>query len=771
MNSRSSITRRTRIGHAVAMRLPALATLLSLALLLFATPVRPDGLVIVRPTPGLPHPTQLAVKYHNVDIAIRDQVASVKIDQVFRNPNGRELEGEYIFPIPDGAAVSDFVLYVDGRPVHAEAMDAAQALRIYEELVRESRDPALLEYAGRELFRARIYPFPPFGERQVALDYDQLVTREGGLYRFVYPLSTEKFSSQPLENAYVKIDLVADRPIRNAYCPSHAVDIDYLDSRHIRVTWEESRTRPDTDLVLYYSLAEGPMDLRLVPYKPASNKDGYFMLLGALGEDDEFPSVPKDVVFVVDHSGSMRGEKIDQAREALDYCLKHLDPRDRFNVIAFSTEVEPFAGELCGVSSGSLRRARDFVGRLEAAGSTNIERALATALAGDFESERPAIVMFVTDGLPTEGEQDPARILEGLRDAADRVRVFPFGVGYDVNAIFLDQLALEHGGAPSYVRPTENLGERIAAFYDQVAQPVMTDLVLTVDGTRIRQTEPARLPDLFRGGQLVLFGRYRDAGRVEIALSGNVAGRRETFTTVVELPEQSARNEFVGRLWATRRVGSLLKRIRLYGEETELVDEVKDLGLRFGLVTPYTSFLVDENAPLAQGGAMRERDGGRGGNGDMHGDPSWWEKVTSGVQRLGGLDAGRSARSAQNASPAAPGAATPIPSPSAAMHTTSGQTAFEMSDNLESLASAKTERKDARDASVRSVAGRTYRLESGIWRDIDCPERVRAETIAIGSDAYFKLLQDHPELGAVLALGSRVVFQVEGRWFETRPSA
>jgi Ca-activated chloride channel homolog len=766
MNTGSFVTRRTRTGPGAARFITA-AMLLSLALLSLAASPHADGLVVIRPTPGFPHPTQLAVKYHNVDIAIRDQVASVKIDQVFRNPNDRELEGEYIFPIPDGAAVSDFVLYVDGRPVHAEAMDATQALRIYEDLVRESRDPALLEYAGRELFRARIFPFPPFGERQVALDYDQLVTREGGLYRFVYPLSTEKFSSQPLENAYVKIDLVADRPIRNAYCPSHAVDIDYLDERHVRVTWEESRTHPDTDLVLYYSLAEGPMDLRLVPYKPATGEDGYFMLLGALGAEEEFPSTPKDVLFVVDHSGSMRGEKIDQARGALDYCLKHLDPRDRFNVIAFSTEVEPFAGELCGVSPRTLRDACAFVGSLEASGSTNIEGALATALACDFASERPAIVMFVTDGLPTEGEQDPARILEGLRDRSERVRIFPFGVGYDVNAILLDQLALEHGGAPSYVRPSEDLGERIAAFYDQVAQPVMTDLELTVDGTRFRQTEPARLPDLFRGGQLVLFGRYRDAGRVEIALSGTVAGRRETFTTFVELPERSLRNEFVGRLWATRRVGSLLKRIRLYGEARELVDEVKDLGLRFGLVTPYTSFLVDENEPLAEAGALHERGSG-GSRHDARREPSWLDKVASGMKRLGGLEARRGA--ASNASSAAPDPGAPVPAPPA-MQAVTGPVAFEMSDELESLASAKTESKDARDASVKTVAGRAYRLAGGVWRDVDCPERVRAETIEIGSDAYFKLLQDHPELGAVLALGDRVIFQVEGRWYETRPSA
>jgi Ca-activated chloride channel family protein len=769
--------RSRRVPHPPAAAIVVLAVA---ALALLVPPTLADGLVIVRPTPDFPNPTQLAVRYHNVDIAIRDQVANVKIVQVFRNLNHHELEGEYLFPIPDGAAVSDFVLYVDGRPVHAEAMDAQQALRIYEDLVRESRDPALLEYAGREIFRARIYPFPPNGERQVALDYDQLVTREGGLYRFVYPLSTEKFSSQLLDNAYVKIDLVADKPICNAYCPSHNVDIDYVNDRHIRVTWEESRTRPDTDLVLYYSLAEGPLDLRLVPYKPGLHEDGYFMLLGAMGSESDFPIRPKDIVFVVDHSGSMDGEKIDQAREALLYCLDHLNPRDRFNVISFSTEVEPFASELCRVSPRALDQARDYVERLEADGSTNIELALETALDADFSRERPAIIMFVTDGLPTEGEQDPARILKHLlggHDAPDRVRIFPFGVGYDVNAIFLDQLALEHGGAPSYVRPTEDLSERIAAFYDQVAQPVMTDLELTVDGTRFRMTEPARLPDLFRGGQLVLFGRYRDAGRIEITLSGNVEGRRETYTTVCELPDRSVRNEFVGRLWATRRVGSLLKRIRLYGEEHELVEEVKDLGLRFGLVTPYTSFLVDEDAPLADGDAMYEGKGRGRADGSAHDSP--WGRLgnvfgrhkSTSPPRMSSesvsLDAVPAASSGYNASlPQAGGQA--APAPTVAMKAATGQAAFEVSEEVEALASARAERREARDMAIRRVGERIYRFENGVWRDTECPGGTTTVAIEIGSSSYFTLLQGHPELGAVLALGEQVVFEVEDLWYETR---
>lgn len=760
-----------RLARALSLTLAALA-----ALTLFTPAARGDGFVIVPPTPERPHPTQLAVRYHHVDITLRDQVGRVRIDQVFRNLNDYELEGEYLFPIPEGAAVSDFVLYVDGRAVHAEALDATQALRIYEDLVRRSRDPALLEYAGREIFRARIYPFPPNGEREVELEYEQLATRQGGLYRFIYPLSTEKFSSRPLDHAYVRIDLEADRPISNAYCPSHEVSISGLGTRRLRVTWEESGTRPDSDLVLYYALAEEEMNLRLVPYRPDSGDEGYFMLLLSPGAGDEQRIEPRDVVFVIDCSGSMRGEKIAQARGALAYCLERLNPDDRFGVVAFASEIRSFTGELSPASSRWVGRALEFVSGLESSGGTNISGALDAALEL-FETRRlrlwerwgierrsparPAMIVFLTDGMPTEGEQDPARILAGLTDEA--VRIFPFGLGFDVNAPFLDQLALEHGGQPSYVRPSEDVEARVRTFYDQVADPVMTDLALDVRGVRFRATEPQRLPDLFRGGQVVLFGRYEGSGRVEIVLSGVRGGRRETFRRTTELPERETEAEFVGRLWATRRVGSLLKRLRLYGEEPELVDEVRDLGLRFGLVTPYTSFLVDEAQPLAAEGWGGSRDTGWGHDARFKADASTNAGVT--VDYLRG---GRGAPVPQEAPRASvPALAAPL---AESKKLATGQAAFELSEAMDRLASASSVRREAEAAGVRRIAGRTYRLEEGLWRDTSCPAGTAAIPLETGASEYFQLLQAHPELGAVLALGERVLFEADGRWYETHPA-
>jgi Ca-activated chloride channel family protein len=733
------------------------ATLLALALLPSLTSA--DGLVVIRPTPDFPDPTALAVQYHHVDIDIRDQVSHVRIDQVFHNPNGRELEGEYLFPVPDGAAVSDFALYVDGEPVHAEAMDADRALAIYEGLVRQWRDPALLEYAGRELFRARIFPFPAHGDRRVALEYDQLVAREGGLYRFVYPLSTEKFSSRPLESAYVKIVLEADRPIASAYCPTHSVDIERIDRRHLRVTWEASGVTPDRDLVLFYGLAEGPMDIRVLPYRPDDGADGYFMLLAAPGGVEEMPVAPKDVVFVIDHSGSMRGTKIEQAREALTYCLKHLNAADRFDVVAFSTEIDAFAGSLVPATGRQVRRAVDFARDLEADGGTNIDGALQAALDLAFSPERAGYVIFLTDGLPTEGERDPERILarvarrnvRGVEDDGG-VRIFPFGLGYDVNAVLLDQLAAENAGSPTYVRETEDLQARVRTFYDAVADPVLTDIRLHVDGARLRDLQPSSIPDVFRGGQLVLFGRYRGSGPIEIALTGRVNGHRREFRAAVDLPRRDEGHVFIGRLWATRRVGALLRTIRLHGEEPELVDEIKDLGVRFGIATPYTSFLVDEDAIREQTRPLA----------DAQPAPSWGALRTM-ADRASNTVGGKG----RVQDLGAPSLTVPSPAPAQMMRAPSGQMGFEVSKKVEAMAAAESEERTADAAGVRIVNGTTFTKDGEVWKPIDCPKDVRTTKIKVGEDAYFELLAAHREVGRILALGERVIFQLDGHWYET----
>src|SRR5262249_25829839 len=310
---------------------------------------------------------------------------------------------------------------------------------------------------------------------------------------------------------------------------------------------------------------------------------------------------PKDIVFVFDTSGSMNGAKIEQARRALRFILSNLNPHDRFNIIRFNSEVEPFRKELVEAAPASLEAARAFVDETKPVGGRATDDALVTAfeslpttrLASD--EGRRTMIVFMTDGQPTIGETSPERILADVaRLNHGRARLFVFGVGDDVNTLLLDRLARDGDGTVEYVRPSEDLELKVSAFYNKVAYPVLADLELSLPGVEVTDLYPKRVPDLFAGSQLILFGRYRRPGNVTARLTGQVAGRTRSFNYPVPLPDRERDNSFIPRLWASRKIGYLLEEIRLHGESAELKDEVIRLSKEHGILTPYTAFLVEE---------------------------------------------------------------------------------------------------------------------------------------------------------------------------------
>ena len=399
-----------------------------------------DGIIICDPgpCPGPIPSVSLAIKYHHVTVTIQDQLVVTHVDQVFYNPNDSQVEGTYIFPIPVDAAVTQFTLWIDGQPVEGKVLDADQARQTYQDIVNRMRDPALLEYAGRGAVQAHIFPIPPRGERRVELEYTQALTAENGLVRYIYPLNTEKFSALPIESVTVSVDVRASVPIRAVYSPSHEVGVSRDGDYHVSVGYEASNVTPNTDFALYYSLGE-EQAFHLLTYRDPSDPtdpDGFFLLLLAPRPDAASQTLPKDLILVLDHSGSMEGEKFQQAQEALRYILRHLNPEDRFNVITFSTGVEMYARKLRPAEEAN--EAIAWVDQLEALGSTDINRAL-LEVAGMADKEKPTYVIFLTDGLPTQGETDSQKILDNLNaDAPRSLRLFAFGVGYDVDTFLLE---------------------------------------------------------------------------------------------------------------------------------------------------------------------------------------------------------------------------------------------------------------------------------------------------------------------------------------------
>jgi len=700
-----------------------------------ALPVLADGIVIPELPPGVPivDVPYLTIKYHRVNVTIDGQVATTHVDQVFVNEARHEVEGTYIFPLPEEAAISEFSMWVDGEKLEGQVLERDEARRIYEEIVRQRRDPALLEYVGRNAFQASIYPIPPGGERRIELEYSQVLAVDNGLVEYVYPLNTEKFSARPLEEVTVNVTVQSNEALKAIYSPSHRVDVVRRGEHNALVGYEEYDVKPDRDFVLYYTVSPQDVGLNVLSYHPGQGGEGFFLLLAAPKvEVDTRSVIAKDVILVLDVSGSMRGEKIEQARQALDFVLDNLNDEDRFNVIAFSTATQAYARDL--VWADERGEARDFVRRLEANGSTDINRALleAAAMADD---ERPTTIIFLTDGLPTVGEVDVERIIDNVSDAAaENVRIFPFGVGYDVNTLLLDTIAQNHRGASGYVRPEEAIDEKVSAFYAKVSTPLLADLALDLGQVSSGDVYPYPLPDLFAGSQLVVVGRYRDGGETTIRLTGEVNGEEQVFeyegVRLAEAGDDGA--AFIARLWATRKIGYLLQQIRLHGEEGELVDEVVELSVRYGIITPYTSFLVEEpEMALSEEGRAQivetvEVEAPAAAAGQDAVNRSEGEKLLSQAEAPAPLPT-------MTAGPGVAGGSEPLASP------------------------------------VRYVGDKTFLLHDGVWTDTTY-DAGRTETVAVefGSDDYFALLAARPAWGQYLALGEHVIVVLEGTAYEVR---
>ena len=493
-----------------------------------------DGIIIPQPPQCDPGPctspipiTQLAIEYHHVRVSIDNQVATTHVDQLFRNDNDWPIEGTYIFPIPKDATINEFSLWIDGVAVEGKVLTREEARQIYEEIVRTMRDPALLEYIDRGAVQASIFPIPPGGTSRIELEYTEILSAENGLLHYVYPLNTEKFSTELLEDVSISVRTKSSVPIRAIYSPSHEISLDRMDEFSFIAGYEASNVLPDKDFELYYSVAKEDIGLNLLSYRDSfgEDEDGYFLLLAAPSlKADRERSIAKDVILVLDRSGSMEGEKFRQAQEALKFVLDHLNPKDRFNIIVFSTGTDVYAASLQPASQ--TFQAKKWVDGLSSRGSTDINLALLEALAmvGD---ERPTMLLFLTDGLPTEGVTQSEQIINNVAAASpSNVRLFSFGVGYDVDTLLLDSLSQENHGATTYVKPNQEIDEIVSGFYSKITDPVLTDLYLDFGNITVYDVYPDPLPDLFSGSQLVLVGRYKGRGTETIELHGEVNGLR-----------------------------------------------------------------------------------------------------------------------------------------------------------------------------------------------------------------------------------------------------
>ena len=576
----------------------------------------PRPIIIWPPRPyphPIPAPEPPPVTYRidalEVDARVTDQVAKVQVSQSFVNTGSRQMEVAFIFPLPYDGAIDRMTLLVDGKEMPAKLLNADDARRAYEEIVRKNRDPALLEWVGTGMFKTSVFPVPPGAKRTVSLRYVQLCRKQEGMTDFLFPLSTAKYTSNPVEKISFRVSVESQEDIKNVYSPTHSVDIKRPDDRHAVVSYTAKDQVPTSDFRLLYDIGRGKVSTRVLTYRPDKNQDGYFLLLASpeIKATSERPK--KTVLLVMDRSGSMSGQKIEQVRAALKHVLNNLREGDLFNIIAFDSEIESFRPELQRYNDKTRREALGFAEGLYAGGSTNINEALRVSLGQLTDAGRPSYVVFLTDGLPTVGETNEMRIVANSKGFNKvHARIFCFGVGYDLNARFLDKVVRENFGQSEYVRPDENIEEHVARLYNRIESPVLTgmqirydfDTVKTEEGSPVSRVYPHDAGDLFAGDQLVVVGRYKKAGTAKVVVTGKIGDKEERFDFPANFVEQSGDESlaFIEKLWAVRRVGEILDQMDLNGKNDELVKELVELATRHGILTPYTSFMADETTNI-----------------------------------------------------------------------------------------------------------------------------------------------------------------------------
>jgi Ca-activated chloride channel family protein len=693
-------------AHATVSALAAL----SLLSLLSSTPLQAQGWIEIERSGDPRIPGEIERLASQVRIAVDGRVARVQVEERFKNRGGRVAEGNYLYPLPGDAAFTDFSLWMGDQEVRGETMNAEQARAIYEEIVRRRKDPALLTLAGQGLIRAQVFPIEPGDSRKVALRYTQLLPRAGDALRLRYQLGER---GAPSDGSF-RVVVAHASDVGTPYSPTHEIT-----SRREGDRLEIGLTGQTTgEIQLFLPIRHGLAGTSVVTHAPGG-EDGYFMLLLAPSPSDTGASLSRDLTLVTDVSGSMSGTKLEQAKAALEQALATLGPRDRFRLIAFSSAVRRFRDGFVPASRDNLTAAREFIDGLGAEGGTNIQGALEAALDGAEDNERLSLVLFVTDGLPSVGEQAPDRLAEQAASRIGRARVFTIGIGHDVNTYLLDRLATRGRGTAEYVAAGSSVETAMGSLLAKLRFPALVDLRIEQSPVRLAQTVPSQLPDLFFGEELVVFGRYQGHGSGTLVITGERNGRRERLSAAASFPTSEPENDFIPRLWATRQIGELTRQIRLEGASEELVGRIRELGLRFGIVSDYTSYLVQEPSPLARPAPLREDQIGGARNAAAQTGTAAFDRAQSSAK----LSDSKSLASAEAAA----------------------------AERLEALTPPGA------SSPAKRAGGRLFVKRGAVWTDVAQADRITVTAVAAYSRAYFQLVRVLPEIAPCLSVGDEVL--------------
>ena len=556
----------------------------------------------------------LWLEKYDATVKITDQMAVTHVDQTFKNETYQRLEGIFIFPLPKNAVVTEVALWINGVRVLGEAMEKDTARMIYQSIVQPQRDPALVEYVGANVFKLSVFPIEPLGnamcERRIEITYAELLPYEKGNVDYTFFMKTINMSAKPVLRASVTLALTAQQDILSFVCVSHpsspAVTIQKISSRSYTAVFGAENACSDRDLEFTYRLKIDNFALNHLGYIPNTKTPMFFDVAGDIpyfllwvtppDSVTQQTIIKKNVVFVADVSSSMAGTRIEQLKNSLNMMVDMLNPIDDFNIMPFSTGVSQFRTDLVNATPSVKTQAHDYINRLAEGGLTDMEDALKLALKSRWNDTCVNAAIFLTDGKPSwpTASTTTSVIDTATRYNAGHASIYTFGIGADVDSVFLKRLAAENSGMYRTIITGDSIRPVMAAFMEKISYPLIKNISMNYGTLSTSDIYPSVLPDLYAGSQLTVLGRFRAPQTSMVTFKGSQGRRDIIISQSINFGDTSANHPFVPRMWASAKIDYLLNQIALYGQQQELVDNVKQLGKKYGIITPYTSILVTE---------------------------------------------------------------------------------------------------------------------------------------------------------------------------------
>jgi Ca-activated chloride channel family protein len=539
----------------------------------------------------------LEIKEHDVHVTINNGIAVTDVTQVFLNTENRQVEALYTFPVPKGASVANFSMWINGKEMIGEVVEKERAREIYNSYKRKRQDPGLLEQVDYKTFEMRVFPINAGAEQKVRITYYQELNIDNDRGTYVYPLATvtrKGIDSKTTGRFAINVEIKSAIPLVSVASPSHKdafVVVKHSDEYAV-ASLESTGGSLASDVVINYDIARPNSGIDLIASKKI-NQDGYFCMTITAGKELAKQETGMDYIFVLDVSGSMANDgKLIVSKSALEAFTDEIGENDRFEVMTFNVTPHVLFGDLKPGTETAKTEARTFMATQEARGRTELVPAMTTAYKyGD--PDRTLNVVILSDGMTEQGERQT--LLQMIQSRPGNARVFCVGIGNEVNRPLLEQMADDSGGLAAFISRGDDFQQAARGFKRKLMRPVATDLQLDFGGLHVYDVEPRVLPNLFHGSPIRIYGRYSGSGDADITLSGNIRGVAMKQAVTLSFPQQDDQNPEIERMWAWKRVDRLLKNADRAGDRGQVLDEIILLGEEYSIVTEYTSFLVLEN--------------------------------------------------------------------------------------------------------------------------------------------------------------------------------